>query len=221
MPVFRSGAAEAAFDPPAHFPTIIETAEAWEPFGTFRRQLASRFQVSEFGAEKLPDGSFIIFPLEKKDPLKPKKLEFESFLQSHIVLSAFSPKSAELLQIIETKKKYADSHEFLKHTRISMMRLVSQMIVLRKELLKQEDVADAERAVHSNFRDGRRGKSISKGDPEGSHRLPRSAGPDRVGSAKGLRGHTGTNSCPPKKNKQGTQLEPLLSGLRRRKNSLR
>lgn len=143
MPVFRSGAAEAAFDPPAHFPTIIETAEAWEPFGTFRRQLASRFQVSEFGAEKLPDGSFIIFPLEKKDPLKPKKLEFESFLQSHIVLSAFSPKSAELLQIIETKKKYADSHEFLKHTRISMMRLVSQMIVLRKELLKQEDLAEA------------------------------------------------------------------------------
>lgn len=142
MSVFRSGASEAVFDPPANFPILIETPEAWDQFGTFKRQLASRFQLTDFGTERLPDGSFILFPLEKKDSLKPKKLEFESFLQNHVVLSEFSPKSAELLGLIETqKKKYADSQDFLKSTRISMMRLVSQMIVLRKEVIKQDEFA--------------------------------------------------------------------------------
>ena len=141
MSVFRSGATEAVFDSPQHFPAIIETAEAWDQFGTFKRQLASRFQLTEFGSERLQDGSFILFPLEKKDPPKPKRSEFESFLQNHTVLSEFSPKSSELLELIETKKKYADSHDFLKYTRISMLRLVSQMIVLRKEVLKQNEFA--------------------------------------------------------------------------------
>lgn len=144
MSAFRAGATEAMFDPPAHFPTIIETAEAWEQFGTFKRQLASRFQLTDFGTERLPDGSFILFPLEKKDLLKPKKPEFESFLQSHVVLSELSPKSAELLELIEThKKKYADSQDFLKFTRLAMMRLVSQMIVLRREVFRQDDLSGA------------------------------------------------------------------------------
>lgn len=139
MPLFRFGATEAEIALPPQFPDLIEAAEDWDQFASFKRQLASRFQITDFGSEKMSDGSFILFPLEKKQDVKPKKDDFEAFLRSHVVFSELSAKSAELFELMTTqKKKFAESQDFLKYSRIGMMRLISQMIVLRKEVAKQE-----------------------------------------------------------------------------------
>lgn len=138
--IFRSGPQEAELNVPPQFPLLIESTEGWDDFRPFKRLIASKFSLSDFGCEKV-DGeeSYIVFPLDQKAQEPKPKSEFLKFLQTHSVFSELSPKSAELYEIMATqKKKFADSHDFLKYTKIGMMKLVSQLIVLRKEVLKQE-----------------------------------------------------------------------------------
>lgn len=141
---FRYGDKLAELTPPEGLPDIIETAEGWDNFRSFRRMLASQLAVSDFGCEKIADGSFIVFPLEKDAKPKPEPNELQKFLSSFEVFSEKSAKSAELFELLaKQKKKYAESDEFLKASKLGMMRLVAQMVVLRREALSQTTLSQA------------------------------------------------------------------------------
>lgn len=137
---FKSGDKDADFEPPENFPTLIETAADWAPFQQFKRRLASHFSLSDFGTDKLEDGSYILFPLDQQQASQ-KKLptDLESFLSSFSVFSELSPKAAELIELVlSPKKKFAESGDFTKVTRLALMKLVGQLVVFRREVLKQE-----------------------------------------------------------------------------------
>lgn len=139
---FAYGERTVPLDPPVDFPQLIDNAEGWEEFKTFRRQLASAFQVNDFGVERLPNGTFIVFPLEKDPKPKAQLDDFHKFLASFEVFSEKSPKSAELFELLQDqKKKYAESKDFLKASKLGFMRLIAQMVVLRQEIATKQEFA--------------------------------------------------------------------------------
>ena len=71
---------------------------------TFMRQLSSRFTITDFGVERLPDGSYILFQLGKPQ-MEEKVQDIEKFLAEFSMFSELSPKSAELFQILGDSKK--------------------------------------------------------------------------------------------------------------------
>ena len=141
MTSFHYGQAEAELDVPEDFPTDIDTAEGWVPFKSFKRVISSRFTISDFGCERLPNGTYIVFPLEK-EAKKEKPNELKELLETFTVFGEKSPKSTELLQLITNqKKRFAESQEFSKAQRLGLLKFVGQLVVLRREMGKATQLA--------------------------------------------------------------------------------
>ena len=146
---FSVGQSSFQFDPPANFSPLIESSEDWVPFASFRRQLASKFSMTNFGCERLQDGTYILFPLETStEKAKPPQAnEMESFLETFKVFNELSPKATELLKLVlGQKKKYAESSDFVKANRLALMKLVGQLVVLRREVFHQPAFTEALKA---------------------------------------------------------------------------
>ena len=136
-------AAPLELDLPEGFPVIIETADAWEGHGSIKRRLGSYFNTTDFGAEKVGDDQYIIFPFDKQAKSKDDSSDtFKQFLESFAVHGELSPKSKELFDLFAQQKlKYADSEAFLKASKLGFLRLTSQLVVLRREILKSQTLA--------------------------------------------------------------------------------
>ena len=141
---FRSGTVSEDFDLPQNFPNLIESPSEWDSFRSFKRLLASRFSITDFGCE-LVAGSYIIFPLDKQQQEKPKEAsELKQFLDTFVVFGERSPKSAELFELaVAQKKKFAESHDFLKALRLSTLKFTAQLVVLRQEASKHPELQQA------------------------------------------------------------------------------
>ena len=100
-------------------------------------KIASHFNLTDFGSDKTGEDEFIIFPLDKEPKIKETPNEFKSFLDSFVVLGELSPKAKELYELASQHKlKFADSEEFMRATKLGFLRFVSQLVVLRREILR-------------------------------------------------------------------------------------
>ena len=137
---FKSGDKDADFEPPENFPTLIETAADWAPFQQFKRRLASHFSLSTSGPTNSKTArTSSSHSINSKPRKRSSQQDLESFLSSFSVFSELSPKAAELIELVlSPKKKFAESGDFTKVTRLALMKLVGQLVVFRREVLKQE-----------------------------------------------------------------------------------
>ena len=124
---------------PTDFPVLVESAEGWADFRPIKRRLASHFNLTDFGVDKTGQDEYILFPLDKEPKSADSTGEFKEFLDSFAVLGELSPKAKELYELFSQHKlKYADSEEFLRASKLGFLRLTSQLVVLRREVMKAQ-----------------------------------------------------------------------------------
>lgn len=137
---FSMGEKSFQLTPPPNFPSLIDSADAWSPFLSFRRVLASKFERIDgsFGSELLGE-EYIVFLLDQSVEKKQQQNFVADFLKSYSVFGEKSPKAAELFELIRgQKKKYAESDEYQKANRVAMLRFVGQLVVWRRAMIEND-----------------------------------------------------------------------------------